>query len=354
MSADEGVLVLDIENFMAQIVCNLHEPGNHELIVYVDKVLHEDGKPTGSKEADVCHAAARTHGDHEAVVFLLMHMELSRAFDLFRDVQRGRVGGLLRRLHDLRHEAFFILIGRAVARDIDALHGLAVLQSLHVLVDVDARSSAFVEAEIGRAFHAHNARGPNQRIARNHRAVCQRERIRLDFDDCGVFQQRYAELFEVLVFNFLDELFAVEHAKDAIERFDIIDRDFARIDIILPAKMLFGFAEFANHLDAGEAAAADRKGQQALSLRGVVFIRSALKHVLHMCAQLDRVLIGPKRMRIFSRTLHSEEVRLAADRDDQIVKLIRALFARNALVCDVALRDFVRNNVDLSAAKDLS
>ena len=73
-----------------------------------------------------------------------------------------------------------------------------------------------------------------------------------------------------------------------------------------------------------------------------------------MCAQLDRVLIGPKRMRIFSRTLHSEEVRLAADRDDQIVKLIRALFARNALVCDVALRDFVRNNVDLSAAKDLS
>ncbi|MEZ4510118.1 MAG: hypothetical protein R2881_11075 [Eubacteriales bacterium] len=63
------------------------------------------------------------------------------------DVQRGGVRGLLGSLHDLRHEALLILIGSAVARYVNALDRVTVLQTLHVFVDVDARTFAFVEAK---------------------------------------------------------------------------------------------------------------------------------------------------------------------------------------------------------------
>ena len=118
--------------------------------------------------------------------------------------------------------------------------------------------------------------------------------------------------------------------------------------------MLFRLAQLADHLYAGEAAAADRKSQETLSLNRVVFIRSTLKHVLHMRAELDRVLIRPEGMRVFRGALDAEEIRLAADREDQIIKIIRTLCARDMMIGDVALGDFIGDHVDLAAAEDLA
>ncbi|MPM97649.1 hypothetical protein SDC9_144826 [bioreactor metagenome] len=74
-----------------------------------------------------------------------------------------------------------------------------------------------------------------------------------------MFQQRYAKLFKILILNFLDQLVAVEHAKDAIQRFNIIDCNVGRVDSILRAKMLFRLADLTDHLHAGKAAATNRK-----------------------------------------------------------------------------------------------
>ncbi|MEZ4628816.1 MAG: hypothetical protein R2912_12310 [Eubacteriales bacterium] len=52
MRADKGALIFDVEDFMFQVIRNLHETRNHELIIDIDKVLHEDGEPAG-READV-------------------------------------------------------------------------------------------------------------------------------------------------------------------------------------------------------------------------------------------------------------------------------------------------------------
>ncbi|MPM95671.1 hypothetical protein SDC9_142826 [bioreactor metagenome] len=116
--------------------------------------------------------------------------------------------------------------------------------------------------------------------------------------------------------------------------------------------MLFRFAQLANHLNAGKPAAANCKCQQALSFKRVFFIGSAFKHLLYMRAQLDRVLIRPERMRIFLGTLDAKEVWLAADCDDQVIKLIRSLCACNTFVCDVALCNLVCDDLYFSSAEN--
>ena len=281
-------------------------------------------------------------------------MALVAALDLLGDIQRGGVRRLLRRLHDLRHKSLRILIGRAIPGNIDAVDRLAFLQALHILVDVDARSFAFVQAKVGRAFHAFDARRPDQCIAWDHRAVGQRKGIFANLNDRSIFQQRNAEFFEISILYLFHELVAIQHAQYAIERFDVIHRYLGRIDVVFRAEVLLRFAQLSRHFNAGKPAAADGKSKQALSFERIILIRSALKHMLDVRAQLDCVLIRPQRMRMLRRAFHAEEIRLAADRDEQIIKRIGSLCARHPLVCNIALGDLVRHHLHLAAAKDLS
>ncbi|MPM97650.1 hypothetical protein SDC9_144827 [bioreactor metagenome] len=175
MPANEGTLVLDVEDFMPQIVCHLHEPGDHELIINIDKMLYEDRKPSGGQKTDVRDATARANGHHKSIVFLLMHMQFLRTLDLRGNIQRRGMRGLLRRLYNLRHKALRVLIKSAVARHIDPLERLPVLETLHVFVDADSRPFALIQLEFRRALDALDAGRPNQGVARDYGSVCKRE-----------------------------------------------------------------------------------------------------------------------------------------------------------------------------------